>query len=156
MEVAKPRSTPAIFYIEGLLPELRPVTAFSILLPILVRQIQNVSQRMIHQQLFIGTLRNDNSMRAVLLWVCMVGYAVTEFMKSQKNTQQEESAFETCYGLVLYNELAEGEVDAVEDELGLCETLPPSGLQLGASGETIFKRMIAELEGQQRQRKLSD
>ena len=71
------------------------------------------------QQLLIGTVRNDNSMRALLTWASMFGYTVTDFMKSRgRLSGQNNVVLEDFYDLVLHNVLANGEVNGVEDKLG--------------------------------------
>jgi hypothetical protein len=140
----------ALLYIEDLLPDSRSVDLFTILLTVLIHQTQTILQYMIHRHLYPDALPDADSVRPVLLWVCMVGYAVTGFTNAQKGTRLDGSVFEDCAGLALAGAPLEEERDDAEGDLGLCEMLPLSELRsVGCDGGTLLRQMIAGLEARQ-------
>lgn len=140
----------AILYIEDLLPDSRSVDLFTILLTVMIHQTQTILQYMLHRHLYPDALPDADSVRPVLLWACMVGYAVTGFTNAQKGLRLDSSVFEDCAGMALMGASVEEGRGDTEGDLALCEMLPLSELRcVGCDGSLLLRQMIAGHEARQ-------
>jgi hypothetical protein len=151
----------AILYIEDLLPDVRSIDLYSILLSVLTHQIRNIiiviRQRSVDPQLgsaaapsaavvVADSLPSVDISRPVLIWTCLIGHAITSFiLQSRPSIMLDRSAFEDCVALVLSES---GGLRA--GDMALCEVLPIRELRAVSCDEsTLLRQIIAGYEAKQ-------
>lgn len=151
----------AILYIEDLLPDVRSIELYSILLAVLTHQIRNIiiaiRQRSVDPQLgsaagpsaaaiVANSLPGTDVSRPVLIWACLIGHAITSFViQNRPSTILDRSAFEDCVALILAESggLRGGDME-------LCEVLPIRELRAVSCDEsTLLRQIVAGYEAKQ-------
>lgn len=142
----------ALLYIEDLLPDTRSTDLYTILLTVLIHQVRTLSLRIRHRRLDPSSLatpddnlRDDDSIRPVLLWACMVGHAVATFTNNDRGTHLDKTPFEDCAAMLLT-----GTSDVSGSDLELCEMLPLRELRSVSCEEgTLLGQLVAGHETRQ-------
>lgn len=151
----------AILYIEDLLPDVRSIELYGILLAVLTHQLRNViiaiRQRGVDPQLgpaagpVAGTtvaesLPGLDVSRPALIWACLIGHVITNFvLQNRPSIILDRSAFEDCVTLVLAESggLKGGDME-------MCEVLPIRELRVANCDEsTLLRQIIAGYETKQ-------
>lgn len=149
----------AILYIEDLLPDVRSVDLYSILLTVLTHQLRNtilaIRHRGIDPQLnpttstpdiIADSLPSIESARPVLLWACLIGHAIANFvLQARPASIIDRSAFEDCVALLLVESSG-----LKSGDLELCEVLPIRELRAVSCDEsTLLRQIVAGYEAKQ-------
>ncbi|CAH0052467.1 unnamed protein product [Clonostachys solani] len=146
----------ALLYIEDLLPDSHSVDLCIILLRALSHQLGNIVLAMGHRLTSPESTPTVNrvlpsleAMRPVLLWSCMVGYALTQFLTQTRSASLDRSPFEHCVGLLLLGPGApKGGLSEKDMKLG--EILPVRAIRSVSSDEgTLLRQMVAGYEAKQ-------
>ena len=149
-----------LLYIEDLLPDVRSVDLYSILLTVLTHLVQNIILSIRHRGIdpqlnptastssgaISDSLPNMESSRPVILWACMIGHAITNFvLQARPSALVDRTPFEDCVALILAesNGLRNG-------DMALCEILPIRELRaVGCDESTLLRQIVAAYEAKQ-------
>jgi hypothetical protein len=146
-----------LLYIEDLLPDVRSVDLYNILLTVLTHLVQNIILAIRHRgidpqlhpaasgssRVMSDTLPNPESSRPVILWACMIGHAISNYvLQARPSSLVNRAPFEDCVALLLAesNGLRNGDMD-------LCEVLPVRELRaVGCDESTLLRQIVAAYE----------
>jgi hypothetical protein len=149
----------AILYMEELLPEVYTIEPYTFLLSILQQQTRQLAAHLRARHSFIPAatfagdgLPSTNDMRPLLIWGCMVAYAVVKVAEGATGIQPvlvDVTPYQDCISLLVGSK-PDGVDGLSKSDFALCKLLSLQELRtVNCDDQTLLKQMVAEYASHQ-------